>query len=115
MLLPMSMSAARTALECIDGFGERCWPDIMFQSGAIDDIHRPLEEAGYIFFDACIVPEVWICLRIELHHDVDVAIRAIVAARGRAEQRGVRDAARPQCGLALLQSGKDLVAAHRGR
>src|SRR5438270_8786985 len=98
MLLPMSMSAARTALECIDGFGERCWPDIMFQSGAIDDIHRPMEEAGYIFFDAYIVPEVWICLGIEFQHDVDVALGAVVAPGGRAEQRHMGDAALAQRG-----------------
>ena len=42
-------------------------------------------------------------------HDVDVAVGAVVAGRAGTEQRGMRDAARPQVGLALLELFYDLA------
>jgi hypothetical protein len=75
---------------------------IMFQPGAMYDVHRSFEETCYKFFNADMVPQSHPRLRREFDHDVDVAFRAIVAPCRRAEQGGMRDAALAQGGLELL-------------
>jgi len=53
-------------------------------------------------------------LRRDLDQDIYVTIRAIVATRTRAKQRGVHNAVRTQGLLIRTQAIEDLIAVHAG-
>lgn len=61
----------------------------------IDNIDRAVKEAGNVVFQSGIVEDGHVGRRIEFNHYVDIAIRPIVAARTRTEQRRVSDTPRP--------------------
>src|SRR5579885_1451690 len=104
--------AASERINCVrhrDGFYMRLQPV------AIDNVDRPVKQACDIGLQADIAEQGDARRRVELYHDVDVAVGAIVPARSRAEQGRMADAAGAQRRLVVLQPGDDLVSVHRPR
>jgi len=83
-----------------------------FQTGAVGHIdlagQQVRDEAG----DADIVIEIDLGRRIDLDHDVDVAVRPRLATRQRAEQGRVRHALQTQRRLMGAKGRDDVVAGH---
>ncbi len=90
----VSAYAAAGALEGIDGVGRHGRTKIGFKSLAADDVHAAVEACCDVVFQSDIIEEADMGLRIDLDHDVDIAVRPIIASGPRAEQGDMRHAAR---------------------
>src|SRR5271163_162611 len=108
----MSRSGVRAESEGIDGIGRRGGTDIGFQAVAAYDVNGAVEQAGNVLLQAHIVVNRDAGVGINLNHDVGVAVGAVVAARARTEQRGMRHTARAQSALVLPQPLKDFLPVH---
>src|SRR5208282_2831792 len=87
-------------------------PNVGFQMAAVCDVDPAREQVAKILRNGDIFPKSNRRVRSDLDQNVDVAVRPIVAASTRAEQRGVRDAPRAQSRLVLPQSGDDCLPIH---
>src|ERR1700722_7386929 len=103
MLSRMSSSRFRGSdgLEGINRICRHGGTNVGFQRLAVDDIDRTGKKTGDVILQANIGIDVLDGLRRDVDHDVDVAVRAIVATRPRAEQGGMRDATLAQRALVL--------------
>ena len=81
----MSRSAAVAALESIDGVGRGGGANVRLQPLPTDNIDRAVEQAGNVIFQAGVVKNGDVGRRIEFHHDIDVAVGSVVAARAGTE------------------------------
>src|SRR5271166_234425 len=108
----MSNSAWRALLESIHGFPFGGRPNVRFQMAAVCDIDPAREQVAKILRNGDIFPQSDRRVRSDLDQNVDVAVRPIVAASARAEQRGVSDAPRAQSRLVFLQSADDRLPIH---
>ncbi len=61
-----------------------------FQPFAVDDINRPVEERSNILLQAYIAPHAYAGFRVYINHDVDIALRCLITASNRAEQRSMK-------------------------
>src|SRR5438270_2234728 len=108
----MSRSAVSGYLEGIDRVGRRRGTDIGFQGVTADDIHGFREKTSDVFFEPDIVINTDPRGRIDLYHDIDIAVGAVVAPRHRAKQRGTAHAARAKGGFRISKNGERFVASH---
>ena len=74
-----------------------------FQRVTIYDVDGAVEEIGNVFLEIDLVEHGHPDIRIDLDHDVDVAIRTAFAARQRTEQGGVHHPALAQGALGSPQ------------
>jgi hypothetical protein len=65
------------------------------------DIDRPLKQSGDVFLDPDILIDADWRVRVDLDHDIRVAVGPVVAACALAKQRRVHHATRTQGGLVL--------------
>src|SRR6266436_9139278 len=108
----MSRSAFCSGSECIDRIARRGPAQMRLEGLAVDYVHRMQEEARDILFHAHVVEDGHMGVGVKLDEDVYVAIRAVVAASHRAEQRGMRDPASPQSAFGAAQRVQSLFAVH---
>jgi len=94
MWCAISRSAAVVALESINGVGRRGRTKVGLKTVAVDDINRAVEQTGYVVFQSSVVKDSDAGHRIKFDHDIDITVGPVVAARMRAEQGRVTDAAR---------------------
>ena len=90
-----------------------------FEAIAVDHIDWTLEQAGDILLEACVFELGRMRRRIDLDHDVEIALRSAVAARHRAEhgrlaaraevrfgsQKGLQGLRCGSCGITYHRSG----------
>ena len=81
----ISPSAVSSGLERIDRVSRGGGTDMRFETVAVDHIDRPFEQAGDVLLEARIFEHGQMRRRIDLDHDVEVAVGPAVAARHRAE------------------------------
>jgi hypothetical protein len=112
MLKRISDRPSRSVSESIDRVGRNLGSETRLQTFAADYIDRMVEHVGDKIFHAGIIDNRHDDRGIEIDQDVDIAVRAVIAARDGTEQRGVGDALRSQVCLALFQFFYDLVACH---
>jgi hypothetical protein len=86
--------------------------DERFQPAAIRNVDAGRKQVGEALRDFDVLEYADGRLGRDLDHDVDVAVRASVAAHPRTEQRGVRDAARAQSGLVGAKRVDDRLSVH---
>ena len=80
------------------GSGTQDW----LQTFPTDDVDWPVKQVCDVFLHANVVDDSVNGLGVEVHKDVDVAVRALFTAGYRPEQCRVNDPERSQVGLALL-------------
>ena len=78
----------------------------------VDNINRAVEQTGYVIFEAGVINNSDVGRRININHDVDVAIGPVIAACTRAEQGSVIDTPRAQRRFVFPQPGKDFLTVH---
>src|SRR5579864_2951122 len=110
----MSKSACRARSESIDRLSLGGRPNERFQLSSVRDIDAAGKKIAEILGDRNIFEKADRRIWRDLDHDVDVAVRTLVAARSRPEQRGVRHAARAQGGFVLFQSRQNGLPVHCG-
>src|SRR5580704_7297573 len=108
----MSRNAASAVSERIDRVDGSRRPNIGLKVGPADDVYRLVKEPGDVILQPRVIENGDVRRGVEVDHDVDIAARAIVAARPRAEQRSVTDAPRPQRGFVFLEPSEDFRAVH---
>src|SRR5271170_7462262 len=97
--MSLSQRPVSRGSEGIDGVGCRRRGYVGFQRLAVYDIDRAVEQGRNIFLKSYVTPNSHMRLGIDLDHNIDVAVGPVVAARTRAEQSGMTDAARTQGGF----------------
>ena len=102
----MARRAALAVSEGINGVGRGGGTNVGLKPGAVDNIARAVEQAGYLLFQSGVIEKGDVCGRIKFDHDVDVAVGPVVAARTGAEQRCATDATRAQSRFVFPQPGK---------
>src|ERR1700722_9340430 len=112
MLSRISKRARRARTESINRVTLRAGTNLRLQVGTVGDIDPGRKQILKIVFDADILEQVDIRLGCDLDHDVDVAVRALVATRVRSEQGRMRDAALTQGALVFPQPVDDLLPVH---
>jgi len=65
------------------------------QAHTVSYVHPNGKQIGQILGDANILEQVDMRVGSDFDHDIDVAVRTILAPRHRAEQRGMNDSALP--------------------
>src|SRR5271169_245801 len=108
----MSLRVRVAGSESIDGIGRRGRPDVGLEALATNDIDRAVEEFCNVILERDVFIDADAGGGIDLDHDIDVTVGAVVAPRARAEQSRVTDAARAQGGFIFPQPGKDLLTIH---
>lgn len=83
-------------LEGIDRISRCCGAHIRFQAVTIHNIYGAIKQTGYVILESHILVHGHMRIRLNFNHDIDVAVRAIVAARTRAKQGSMSNAALPQ-------------------
>src|SRR5437588_12497631 len=99
MLCRISISADCSRSERIDRILQRRFPQMRFESVAVDHVNGLFEEFSNILFDRYIAEDRDHGGRIELDENVDIAIRSVFTTRRRAEQRGMTYAAGAESAL----------------
>src|SRR5271168_3946768 len=101
-------------LEGIDRIPRRGGTDMGFQSLAVDHVNAAVEQARDMALQTHIVVNRHGGFRcwVDVDHDIGVAVGAVIAARARTEQGGMRDAACAQVALVLAKPVKDLLPVH---
>src|ERR1700687_3771679 len=92
----MSRRAASTGLEGIDRVNRRGGAEIGFEAVAGYHVDGTIKQARDVILEASIVEHGEMRLRIDLDHDVDIAVRTVFAARHRAEHSCPAHAARAE-------------------
>src|SRR5579862_5651801 len=110
--MSLSQRSVSRRSEGIDGVGRRLTGQVGFQSLAVHDINGLVEQGRNIFLKPYVTPDPDMRLGIDLNHNIDVAVRPVVAACARAEQRGMTDAPRAQSRFVFPQPGKDFLTVH---
>ena len=82
------------------------------QGFPVDHVNGTLKQARDVILDARIVEHRRDNRGVEVNENVDVAIGSLLVTGNGTEQGGMRDAVRPQVGLAFPQRLYDLVAFH---
>src|SRR6516162_9526537 len=108
----MSRSAQVAMSESIDRVCGRGWPDIGLEAVAADDIDGAVEKFRDVILERNVFKDADPGSRIDLNHNIDVAVRPVVATRSRAKQGCVTDAPRAQRGLVRPQLGDDFLTVH---
>ena len=83
-----------------------------FEAVAVDHVDRTLKQAGDILLEARVFEHGQVRRRIDLDHDVDIAVRPAVAARHRAEHGRPPHAARAEVGFGSKKGFKGFAAVH---
>src|SRR6516162_1983904 len=105
----MSRSAPLSFSESINGITCRRRLQVRLERIAIDHVHRALEQARDVIFEAHVFIDRTLGLWFEFHQYVEVTIRTVVAACDRAEHRGMTDAPCAQRALVTAQDGNGSV------
>src|SRR5438067_13472317 len=92
----MSRSAVCSTSKGIDGISCHGGTDVGFEPVAAHHINLSLEQTRNILFKSDIPEHCHARLRVDLNHDVEVAVGPVGATRHRAKHGGVPDAARAQ-------------------
>ena len=75
-----------------------------------DHVDRALEETGNMLLEADVIVDRPFGPRLELHQDVDVAVRMGVAARQRPKDSGMRDSLRAQRAFVAAKGGDGIAS-----
>ena len=89
MLSRISIKASCALLESINGFTLGVGPDKRFQSLAIRHVDRHGKQLFDILDDARVVEKAYVGVRIDLNHNVDIAVGTLLAPRPRTKQGGM--------------------------
>src|SRR5215831_5448977 len=108
----MSWSAPRSFSESIDGIASRWWLQVGLESRPVDHIDWPLEQACNKLLQANVIVDGPFGAGLEFDQNVEVAVRAVVAARNRAEHGRVRDAASAQGAFMSAKCGDSVLNVH---
>src|SRR6266404_919194 len=108
----MSRSAVSAGLEGIDRVSRRGGTDIGFETVAVHHVDGTIKQARDVILQARIVENGEMRLRIDLDHDVDIAVRTAVAPRHRAEHSRPAHAARAKTRFGSAQGLKGFAAVH---
>jgi len=81
----MSRNAVSAASEGIDGVGRGRRPHVRLKTLAADNINRTIEQLGDVILEGNLFVHAHLGRRIDLDHNIDVAVRPVVTARARAE------------------------------
>ena len=112
MLSRMSSSASRSASESIDRVGGCTRAKAWLQGFAVDHVNGALKQAGDVILQTRIVEHRGDNGGVEVNENINVAVGSLLVTRDGTEQGGMRNAMRPQVGLALPQPLYDLVTFH---
>src|SRR5260370_1300606 len=112
MLCSMSSSADRSGSERINRVLRQRFAETRLQRVAVDHVYGLLEKAGDVILKTDVIEHGHPGLGIELHQNVDIAVRAVVAARDRAEQRSVPDPPGGQAALISTQGIESILGVH---
>jgi len=104
----LSQRRVEAASERIDRVFSGSRSDIGLQPVMSHDIDASIEQSGDIVFDGDVFIDLDPGRRIDLDHDIDVAVGAFLSARARTEQRRMPDAPLAQRPLVLPQPGDDI-------
>src|SRR5260370_38475649 len=99
-------------LEGIHGITFRRGAHIRLKRVAVDDVNPAREKCRYKVFQSYIVIHVLHDFRCDLNHDVNIAVRSVIATRARTKQGGMSHAPRPQRGLILPKTVEDVLTIH---
>src|ERR1700722_18674375 len=108
----MSRRTVSSDLEGIDRIGRRGGTDIGLEAIAIHDVDRAIEKTRDVVLEACIVEHSETRLRVDLDHDVDIAVGTAVAACYRAENGHPAHAARTQIRFGSTQGRQGFATVH---
>src|SRR5271168_1564435 len=89
MLSRISIKASCALLESINGFTLGAGPDKRFQSLAIRHVDRHGKQLFDILDDARVVEKAYVGVRIDLNHNVDIAVGTLLAPGPRTKQVGM--------------------------
>jgi len=100
--------------EGIDGVARRRRAQVRLQRVAVDHVHRAIEQVGNVLLEVHILVDRAFGARLELHQDVYVAARPVVAARhrsehGRTADAGARSAGSAAFSLAMMSSRRMVI------
>src|SRR5262249_43022380 len=109
----MSRSGPTARSEGIDSIGHRNGPNVGLQSFAVDDVYRLAEKRGDVGLEGYVVEHRHTDIRIDLNHDVDVAVGSIAAARDRTEQGSMHHPAIAQGHFGTPQGLERFNAIHK--
>src|SRR6266849_10695856 len=111
----MSRRAVPTGLEGIDRVSGRGWTDIRLEAVAVHHVDGTIKQARDVILEASIVEHGEMRLRIDLDHNVDIAVRTAVAARHRAEHSRPAHAAGAEIRFGSTQGLKGFAAVHESK
>ena len=77
----MSRNALSPASERINRVCNRRWPDVRLQTVAADDINRLIKQFRDVILERDILVDADSRRRIDLDHDIDVALGPVIATR----------------------------------
>src|SRR5437763_388244 len=92
----MSRIAVSWRLEGIDGIGGRRRADVRLKPRAINHIDRMVKESRNDLLQSDVLEPRDAGFGLDIDHDVEIAVRPIIAARDRAEDGRMDDAAGAQ-------------------
>src|SRR5262245_51612069 len=87
-------------------------PHIGLESLPVHDINRSVEQTGDEILQFDIVIDAEMSIRVQVDHDVDVAVRPRLASGNRAEDRSMLHTLSLEFGLVLFQYGNDALAVY---
>jgi hypothetical protein len=87
-------------------------PEARLQGFPVDHINRASKQTRDVIFQTRVVEHRRDNCGVKVNQNIDVAVWPLLVAGHGTEQCRVRDAMRPQVGLALLQRPYDLVTFH---
>src|SRR5258708_39879235 len=95
--------ALSSDLEGIDRAGRRGGADIGLEAGAVNHVDGTIKQARDVILQPGIGEHGEVRFRIDLDHDVNIAVRPADAPRYRAEHSRTADAERPALGVGSTQ------------
>src|SRR3979490_539758 len=114
-VLAMTASLGPATVPCLEGIdrvSRRGGTDIGFEAVAVHHVDGTSKQARDVILEARIVEHGDMRLRIDLDHDVDIAVRTPVAARHRAKHSRAAHSARAEIRFASTQGLKSFAAVH---
>lgn len=108
-------SASWTRSECIYHLAFYALAHAWLHTFEFNDIHGTTKQLADYFLCAHKVPNRTRDYGIKIQRDVDITIKALLAAGDGSEDRSVTNAVRSQRGLGSLQSCNDIRERHRRR
>ena len=82
------------------------------ESLTVDHVDRAIEQTGDVILQPDVIEKSDVGFRIDIDHDVDIAVGPVLAACHGAEYGCMRDAARAQGAFIVAQSGDGVLGIH---